>query len=80
MGVGILVEDLNAWYGTTHTLQDINLHIPANHATALIGPSIHHPDRDARRLRAAPRHEWLPRSRRRLTDLNSRRRIRSSAL
>ncbi len=39
MGVGILVEDLNAWYGTTHTLQDINLHIPANHATALIGPS-----------------------------------------
>ena len=23
----------------THTLQDINLHIPANHATALIGPS-----------------------------------------
>ncbi len=39
MGVGILVEDLNAWYGTNHTLQDINLHIPANHATALIGPS-----------------------------------------
>nr|WP_218892545.1 phosphate ABC transporter ATP-binding protein PstB [Edaphobacter lichenicola] len=30
---------MNAWYGTTHTLQDINLHIPANHATALIGPS-----------------------------------------
>lgn len=39
MGVGIQVEELNAWYGTTHTLQDINLHIPANHATALIGPS-----------------------------------------
>jgi len=39
VGVGIQVEDLNAWYGTTHTLQDINLHIPANHATALIGPS-----------------------------------------
>ena len=39
MGVGILVEHLNAWYGTNHTLQDINLHIPANHATALIGPS-----------------------------------------
>jgi phosphate transport system ATP-binding protein len=39
VGVGILVEHLNAWYGTTHTLQDINLHIPANHATALIGPS-----------------------------------------
>ena len=39
MGVGINVENLNAWYGTTHTLQDINLNIPANHATALIGPS-----------------------------------------
>jgi phosphate transport system ATP-binding protein len=39
VGVGILVEDLNAWYGTNHTLQDIRLHIPANHATALIGPS-----------------------------------------
>jgi len=39
VGVGIQVEHLNAWYGTTHTLQDINLHIPANHATALIGPS-----------------------------------------
>ena len=39
MGVGIQVENLNAWYGTTHTLQDINLPIPANHATALIGPS-----------------------------------------
>ena len=39
MGVGINVENLNAWYGTNHTLQDINLNIPANHATALIGPS-----------------------------------------
>jgi phosphate transport system ATP-binding protein len=39
VGLGIQVEHLNAWYGTTHTLQDINLHIPANHATALIGPS-----------------------------------------
>ncbi len=39
MGVGISVEHLNAWYGTTHTLQDINLQIPPNHATALIGPS-----------------------------------------
>src|SRR6202046_3054386 len=39
VGVGILVEDLNAWYGTTHTLQDIRLHIPASQATALIGPS-----------------------------------------
>ncbi len=39
MGVGIEVTNLNAWYGTNHTLQDINLNIPANHATALIGPS-----------------------------------------
>jgi phosphate transport system ATP-binding protein len=39
VGVGISVEHLNAWYGTTHTLQDINLQIPPNHATALIGPS-----------------------------------------
>ena len=39
MGVGISVENLNAWYGSNHTLQDINLQIPANHATALIGPS-----------------------------------------
>ena len=39
MGVGIDVQNLNAWYGSTHTLQDISLSIPANHATALIGPS-----------------------------------------
>ena len=39
MGVSISVEHLNAWYGTTHTLQDINVEFPANHATALIGPS-----------------------------------------
>ena len=39
MGVSIGVEHLNAWYGTNHTLQDINLNLPANHATALIGPS-----------------------------------------
>jgi phosphate transport system ATP-binding protein len=39
VGVGIHVENLNAWYGSTHTLQDISLSIPANHATALIGPS-----------------------------------------
>jgi phosphate transport system ATP-binding protein len=39
VGVGIEVVNLNAWYGTNHTLQDINLHIPANQATALIGPS-----------------------------------------
>ncbi len=39
MGVGIDVSSLNAWYGSNHTLQDINLEIPANKATALIGPS-----------------------------------------
>lgn len=39
MGVGIQVDDLNAWYGQNHTLMDINLHISANQATALIGPS-----------------------------------------
>jgi phosphate transport system ATP-binding protein len=39
VGVDIHVENLNAWYGQTHTLRDINLQIPANHATALIGPS-----------------------------------------
>jgi phosphate transport system ATP-binding protein len=39
VAVGIQVEDLNAWYGTNHTLMDISLHIPASQATALIGPS-----------------------------------------
>jgi phosphate transport system ATP-binding protein len=39
VGVAIEVSDLNAWYGTNHTLQSINLKITANHATALIGPS-----------------------------------------
>ncbi len=39
MGVGIEVTGLNAWYGSTHTLHDIGLHIAANRATALIGPS-----------------------------------------
>jgi phosphate transport system ATP-binding protein len=39
VGVGIKVETLNAWYGTNHTLFDINLPIPPNQCTALIGPS-----------------------------------------
>jgi phosphate transport system ATP-binding protein len=39
VGAGITVEHLDAWYGSTHTLQDINVNLPANHATALIGPS-----------------------------------------
>jgi phosphate transport system ATP-binding protein len=39
MGVGIQVENLNAWYGPTQALHDIRLSMEANHATALIGPS-----------------------------------------
>jgi len=39
VSVGIEVSQFNAWYGSNHALQDINLHIPANQATALIGPS-----------------------------------------
>jgi phosphate transport system ATP-binding protein len=39
VGVGIAVDNLNAWYGSTHTLQGITLRIAANSATALIGPS-----------------------------------------
>ena len=39
VGVGIAVDNLNAWYGKTHTLQGISLTIAANSATALIGPS-----------------------------------------
>src|ERR1700739_2771884 len=39
MGVGITVEQLNAFYGKTQALFDIDLKVAANHATALIGPS-----------------------------------------
>ena len=39
MGVGIEVERLNAWYGKTQALYDVDLKVAANHATALIGPS-----------------------------------------
>ncbi len=39
MGVGITVEHLNAFYGKTQALFDINITVLANHATALIGPS-----------------------------------------
>ncbi len=39
MGVGIQVENLNAWYGKSQALYDINLNVEASHATALIGPS-----------------------------------------
>ena len=39
MGVGVQVEKLNAWYGKSQALYDIDLKVAANHATALIGPS-----------------------------------------
>src|SRR5215813_50422 len=39
MGVGIQVDDLNAWFGKTQALQNINMKVTANHATAVIGPS-----------------------------------------
>jgi phosphate transport system ATP-binding protein len=39
MGVGIQVAKLNAWFGTTQALFDIDMTIEANHATAIIGPS-----------------------------------------
>src|SRR6201993_4094018 len=39
MGVGITVEHVNAFYGKTQALFDINITVQANHATALIGPS-----------------------------------------
>jgi phosphate transport system ATP-binding protein len=39
MGVGIQVENVNAWYGKSQALHDINLKVEANRATALIGPS-----------------------------------------
>jgi len=39
MGVGIKVQQLNAWFGKTQALYDITMEAPANHATAVIGPS-----------------------------------------
>jgi len=39
MGVGVQVEQLNAWFGATQALYDIAMQVPANHATAIIGPS-----------------------------------------
>jgi len=35
MGVGIQVENLNAWYGKTQALYDIQLAVAANHATGI---------------------------------------------
>ena len=39
MGVGIQVENLNAWFGKNQALRDITMQVQANHATAIIGPS-----------------------------------------
>jgi phosphate transport system ATP-binding protein len=39
MGVGIQVENLNAWFGATQALKNITMDVAANHATAIIGPS-----------------------------------------
>ena len=39
MGVGIQVDKLNAWFGKTQALYDIDMKVAANHATAVIGPS-----------------------------------------
>src|SRR6266480_2624487 len=39
MGVGIQVEKLNAWFGKTQALHDINMNVVPNQATAVIGPS-----------------------------------------
>jgi phosphate transport system ATP-binding protein len=37
--MGISVRNLNAWFGRTQALHDINLEIPPSQVTAIIGPS-----------------------------------------
>ncbi len=39
MGVGITVENLNAWFSKHHALHDVNMKVDANKCTAVIGPS-----------------------------------------
>jgi phosphate transport system ATP-binding protein len=39
MGVGIDVQDLNAWFGKAQVLYDIKMKIEPGHVTAIIGPS-----------------------------------------
>jgi len=39
MGVGIEVQNLNAWFGRTQALFDIRMSVAPNHCTAIIGPS-----------------------------------------
>ena len=35
----ITIEHMDLWYGDFHALKDVNLNLPANQITALIGPS-----------------------------------------
>src|SRR5919205_2955477 len=39
MGVGIEVQDLNAWFGATQALHQVRMSVQPNQATAVIGPS-----------------------------------------
>ena len=39
MGVGIEVQQLNAWFGKNQALHDVSMNVTPNHATAVIGPS-----------------------------------------
>jgi phosphate transport system ATP-binding protein len=39
MGIDISVRGVNAWFGKTQALYDIDMKMPANQVTAIIGPS-----------------------------------------
>ena len=39
MGVGLTIENLNAWFSKHHVLHDVNMVVEANQCTAVIGPS-----------------------------------------
>jgi len=39
MGVGIEVQQLNAWFGKNQALHDVSMKVTPNQATAVIGPS-----------------------------------------
>jgi phosphate transport system ATP-binding protein len=39
MGMNVSVQGLNAWFGKTQALYDINMEVPGNYVTAIIGPS-----------------------------------------
>src|SRR5262249_11046380 len=38
-GHAVSVKNLNAFYGSQHSIKNVNLEFPANEATAIIGPS-----------------------------------------